>query len=223
MLHFLPGSLLFSLFVFSSPRWPNSFSRNVLSNVKGHACYQWISLWLVISESTFLLVISELAFNFTCDQWISLFTCDQWTSLFTCDQWINHLLVISESTFHLWPDHVLNVLLMWPLTFVVYRVFNNTKNQPAVTMTKVTPCVPALAPHRDSLSPINFATHCICRLWVLFHDNCCAVFQFILHSEFLSADSLVVVERTPIAIHDQLEQPLQQKKFGTWKINCGMK
>ena len=38
-------------------------------------------------------------------------------------------------------------------TFVVYGVFNNTKNQPAVTMTKVTR-VPALAPHRDSLSPM---------------------------------------------------------------------
>ena len=36
---------------------------------------------------------------------------------------------------------------------MVYGVFNNTKNQAAVTMTKVTR-VPALAPHRDSLSPM---------------------------------------------------------------------
>lgn len=39
--------------------------------------------------------------------------------------------------------------------------------------------------------------------------------QFILHMELLSTNSLVVVERTPMAIQDSLPPTLRQKKFGT--------
>ncbi|KAK7113872.1 U3 small nucleolar RNA-associated protein 4 homolog isoform X2 [Littorina saxatilis] len=43
----------------------------------------------------------------------------------------------------------------------------------------------------------------------------CSKYKFLLHVDCLSEDTLVVVECTPIAIQDSLQQPLQQKKFGT--------
>lgn len=43
----------------------------------------------------------------------------------------------------------------------------------------------------------------------------CSKYKFILHMDFLSEDTLVVVERTPMAIQDTLPPTLRQKKFGT--------
>lgn len=170
MLHFLPGILHFNFFLFLPTIAKFIFPQIIVKHKGAHVlsvnqpfylwsvnqpltCDQWINLF-TCDQWINLFTCDQWLNLFTCDQWIGLFTCDQWASLFTCDQWINRWLVISESTFELWPDRVLNVSLTWPLTFVVYRVFNNTKNQPAVTMTMVTPRVPVLVPHRDSLSPI---------------------------------------------------------------------
>ncbi len=40
-------------------------------------------------------------------------------------------------------------------------------------------------------------------------------FQYILHMDLLQEDFMLVVEKTPVAISDQLPPALKQKKFGT--------